>query len=382
MFYPPHAWKGEHNMKTLFSHLLLMSYCLLGLAGWGQTISIDVIAAFLLTIVCVTIAFSFDAQKIAGILLVSYAAASFFYPALYLFLPMLFFEIGQRKLYFCIIPFAAGAFYQYQNTALLFFLFLCFGCILALFLQYLINEHGKLEEKNRKTRDDSTELTLLLKKRNQSLLEKQDYEIHNATLQERNRIAREIHDNVGHLLSRCILLGGAIQTINQDENCANSLQLMQDTLSQAMDNIRSSVHNLHDDSINLQKTIDTLLRDYTFCPVHVDFDMPEDIPGKIRYAFISIIKEALTNTAKHSNATYINITLREHPAMYQLIIYDNGNATTKKALVLDDRMQENAGIGLINIHDRVKLLGGFLQIMQENGFQLFISIPKDTTKPE
>lgn len=50
--------------------------------------------------------------------------------------------------------------------------------------------------------------------------------------------------------------------------------------------------------------------------------------------------------------------------------------------MLDDRMQENAGIGLINIHDRVKLLGGFLQIMQENGFHLFISIPKDTTKPK
>lgn len=361
-------------MKTLFSQLLLMSYCFLGLAD--RPVSTDIIAGFLLAIICVTLIFSFHARKIADILLAAYAAASFFHPAFYLFLPMLFFEIGQEKLFLCIIPFAAGLFYHYQNTDFLFFLFLCLGCILALFLQYLINDYRALDEKHRKTRDDSKELTLLLQERNQSLLEKQDYEIHNATLQERNRIAREIHDNVGHLLSRCILLNGAVQTVNQDENCAGSLQVMQDTLSQAMDNIRNSVHNLHDDSINLQKTIDSLLRDFAFCPVHMDYDMPEDIPGKIRYAFISIIKEALTNTARHSSASLVNITLREHPAMYQLIFYDNGQSGTKKSFSLPDRNQENAGIGLINIHDRVKMLGGILQIKQGDGFEIFISIPK------
>lgn len=362
-------------MKILFSQLLLMSYCFLGLAG--RPVSAEIITGFLLTVIGLTLVFSFYTQKMAAILLLAYAVAAFFHPAFYLFLPMLFFEIGQRKLFFCIIPFAVGSFYQYKDTNLLFFLFLCLGCTLALFLQYLINEFRVLDKKHRKTRDDSKELTLVLEERNQSLLEKQDYEIHNATLQERNRIAREIHDNVGHLLSRCILLNGAIQTVNHDENCVESLQILQDTLSQAMDNIRSSVHNLHDDSINLRKTIDTLLRDFTFCPVHIDFDMPEDIPSKMRYAFISIIKEALTNTAHHSNATFADITLREHPAMYQLIIYDNGTSDTKKTFLPEDRNQENTGIGLINIHDRVKMLGGILQIRQDNGFEIFISIPKD-----
>jgi len=353
-----------------------MSYCFLGLAG--RPVSAEMITGFLLTILCVTMVFSFHAKKkTAGILLIAHAVAALFQPAFYLFLPMLFFEIGQRKLFFCIIPYMIGLFYQYKDTDFLFFLYLCFGCILAFFLQYLIKEHAILEEKHRKTRDDSKELTLLLEERNQSLLEKQDYEIHNATLQERNRIAREIHDNVGHLLSRCILINGAIQAINQDENCAESLQIMQDTLSQAMDNIRSSVHNLHDDSINLRRTIDTLIRDFTFCPVHIDYDIPDDIPSKIRYAFISIIKEALTNTARHSNATFVNISLREHPAMYQLMIYDNGQPDAKKTFSLEDRNQENTGIGLININDRTRMLGGILQIKQENGFEIFISIPKN-----
>ena len=45
----------------------------------------------------------------------------------------------------------------------------------------------------------------MLTQKNKDLLEKQDYEIHVATLKERNRIAREIHDNVGHMLSRSLL---------------------------------------------------------------------------------------------------------------------------------------------------------------------------------
>ena len=50
-----------------------------------------------------------------------------------------------------------------------------------------------------KLRDDSTEKNLLLEEKNHMLVEKQNYEIYTATLKERNRIAREIHDNVGHL---------------------------------------------------------------------------------------------------------------------------------------------------------------------------------------
>ena len=71
-----------------------------------------------------------------------------------------------------------------------------------------------------RTRDDSIELEEMLKSKNQALLQEQDQQVHLATLAERNRIAREIHDNVGHLLSRGILLLGAIVTVNKDENIA------------------------------------------------------------------------------------------------------------------------------------------------------------------
>ena len=56
-----------------------------------------------------------------------------------------------------------------------------------------------------------------MEQKNKELLEKQDYEIQVATLNERNRIAREIHDSVGHLLSRSILQLGALKAVHRQE---------------------------------------------------------------------------------------------------------------------------------------------------------------------
>lgn len=360
-------------MSILFSYSILLVYCLLGLVS--SKITANIVAGFLLTIFIVTVSYALQSKKISRILLYTYAIMSFFYPALLYFLPMLFPEIGQKKEYPCIALIAVSLFYNIGTDNIARILFLLLGCAIGLFLQYLIQRYEALDAKHRKMRDDSTELNLLLKQRNRSLLEKQDYEIHNATLQERNRIAREIHDNVGHLLSRCILLNGALQTINQDENCKESLRILQDTLSQAMDNIRSSVHNLHDDSINLRGSLENLIRDFTFCPAHLEYDLSQNIPSNIRYALISITKEALTNISKHSNATNVQIIMREHPAMYQLSIWDNGK-TKARHISLDDTNRDTVGIGLINMQDRVKMLGGIFQIHTDDGFQIFASIPK------
>ena len=95
-------------------------------------------------------------------------------------------------------------------------IFLLLGIGAAMLLEVKSTQLEIKEEKLKKIRDDSAERNLLLKEKNKELLEKQDYEIYTATLRERNRIAREIHDNVGHLLSRTILITGALKAVNKD----------------------------------------------------------------------------------------------------------------------------------------------------------------------
>ena len=198
--------------------------------------------------------------------------------------------------------------------------------------------------------------------------EKQDYEIYNATLKERNRIAREIHDNVGHVLSRSILMVGAAKTINKDPGMTAILKNLEDSLNHAMNSIRNSVHDLHDEAVNLEEVEKSLVREFAFCPVQMVYDMTREVPREVKYCFISITKEAFANIMKHSNATKVQLILREHPGLYQLCIEDNG-----KDAFYDP---EKSGIGIANMKERVNALGGTLQIFTDKGFRIFITIPK------
>ncbi len=245
--------------------------------------------------------------------------------------------------------------------------FLLIGMLLALLLSYHTLTYTSLEQQFKKIRDDSVERNLLLKEKNQALLEKQDNEIYTATLRERNRIAREIHDNVGHMLSRSILLTGAARTISRDPALAPSLEQLENTLNTAMTNIRESVHDLHDESINLREAIEGLTEAFTFCPVSLEYDMGYEVPKSVKYCLIAVVKEALNNVMRHSNASQVHIILREHPALYQLTAEDNG---TRKNSGGED------GLGLLNMKDRITALGGMLHIQPVGGFRIFITIPK------
>ena len=141
---------------------------------------------------------------------------------------------------------------------------------------------------------------------------------------------------------------------------------MKETLTEAMDSIRSSVHDLHEESFDLEVELKSLIKQFTFCPVTFAYDMPKHPPKAIKYCFIAVVKEALSNVIRHSSGNQVKITLRDHPGFYQLVFSDNGKVK-----------EMGRGIGLENMADRVKALKGNINIGMTEGFQIFISIPKD-----
>lgn len=315
---------------------------------------------------------------------VIFGFSSLWIPDLLLFFPLLLYQTLSAGLF----PLAVVEFPFWGLLAFRFHKFpefLClagiFGFILAFFLWYHTRQYEILIRNFRQSRDDSEEHALLLSEKNKALLEKQDYEIYAATLRERNRIAREIHDNVGHVLSRSILMTAACKTINKNEALDPLLGNLEESLNGAMNSIRSSVHDLHDDAVNLEDAIKGLVKDFTFCPVTLTYDMSRQVPREVKYSLISITKEGLSNVMRHSNADSVNILLREHPALYQLCIEDNGTLGSKIPDIQTDadsnKMETvSGGMGLSNIRDRVKALGGTVQITQEKGFRIFVTIPK------
>lgn len=219
---------------------------------------------------------------------------------------------------------------------------------LAVHLEHGDRQNLQLKEELKVLHDDQTEKDMIQKEHDRMLMENQNNMIYMATLKERNRIAREIHDNVGHTLTRSILQLGAIKAINTEPV------------------LKKPLDDLHDESIDLESSIRQLTEGISALDIHVDYDMSNTIPKDIKYSFIAITKEAVSNAVKHSKGDTLDILLREHPGFYQLIVKDNGT----------DIKINNTGIGLANITDRVNAMKGTLKISTDKGFKLLITVAK------
>lgn len=318
---------------------------------------------------------------------VIFGLCSLWFSDLLLFFPLLLYQTLSAELFplaVAELPLWGFLVFQINRFPAVLCLLGIFGFILSFFLWLYAEKYQTLYQDFHQIRDDSEEHALLLSEKNKALLEKQDYEIYAATLRERNRIAREIHDNVGHVLSRSILMTAACKTINKNDALDPLLGNLEESLNGAMSSIRSSVHDLHDDAVDLEDAIKGLVKDFTFCPVNLTYDMSRQIPREVKYSLISITKEGLSNVMRHSNADSVNILLREHPALYQLCIEDNGTPGNgipdiQTEADINKEKSTSGGMGLSNIRDRAKALGGTVQITQENGFRIFVTIPKSVS---
>lgn len=331
------------------------------------TVDITFIFGFLCAVILCCIGYCAESSRLPLLLCILYLASAWFFPSFFFFFPAVIYLLlrGHQPIpVLCGLLFYLYHFYANAESMPLFFGL--FGFLLTYLLQTHTEQYQRLDSDYRQTRDDDRERNFLLSEKNKALREQQNYEIYTATLKERNRIAREIHDNVGHVLSRSILLLGAIKAVNKENALHPLLENLDDSLNSAMNSIRSSVHDLHDESVNLKEAVQNLIDEFDFCPVDLQYDMEPGVPKEVKYCFISITKEALSNIIKHSNADHVEITLREHPALYQLRIEDNGTMLS----------HSGSGIGLVNMQDRVRALKGTFQTDTKKGFQIFITIPK------
>lgn len=353
-------------MAILWDKLVLWLCCLTLLAG--QPIESNAVAA-MLTALTVSALSGYLAERrwsLAGVVI--YTLVAFVRPEFRLFLPLVYYDLLVPGLSWWAL--AGVAAFVFGGGHLSPALRLSSVALLAMTVLLRHRTHSLLTSRAEllRQRDSSRELSLHLEQQHQQLLEKQDYEIRLATLNERNRIAREIHDQVGHLLSRSLLQTAALLVSERPESKGNSmLQSLHDTLAEAMNSIRVSVHNLHEDSVDLQTQVQALVSGFLFCPINLDYRLDSEPAKTVQYCFLAAVKEGLHNIAKHSNATAVSLTLWEHPAFYQLILQDNGSKLART---------EWTGLGLSSMAERAQALGGQFSATYQAGFRIFISVPK------
>lgn len=198
-----------------------------------------------------------------------------------------------------------------------------------------------------------------------------------ATLQERNRIAREIHDGLGHTLTaQTIQINNALifwQTKN--EQALMAIKQAKQLGAEALLEVRKSVSMLRStplDGRSLKSLLDKLFRDFkdnTGIEISTNIYLPQSLPSEINTNLYRIIQESLTNIHKHAQATTVNIDLLQQEGFVRLMIEDNGKGF--------DPTQNTTGFGLQGMKERIASLYGQLMIDSQIGksCRIFVSFP-------
>lgn len=195
-----------------------------------------------------------------------------------------------------------------------------------------------------------------------------------AAVQERNRIAREIHDSLGHALTTLnVQLQTAIKLWQRNPTEAKPfLEQAQRLGTVAMKEVRQSVKTLRADADTeepLEQAIAALVQDFrqgTGVAVSTQIDLPAVLPAQTAKTIYRVIQEALTNICKHAHATTVQLQLQQTAGKICLTIADNGRGF---------RLQtSSSGFGLYSMRERIAALEGTFQIESQPGSGCCINV--------
>lgn len=223
-------------------------------------------------------------------------------------------------------------------------------------------------------RDTLQESVLRLRRQNAELDEARAYQARAATLAERARIARAIHDNVGHLLTRAVFQVEALRVVHDADGLAPELAPMEKTLHEALDTVRASVHDLHDESVDLEAQLAAIAASYAGGTAELRYAVEHRPSPAATDCLAAVVRESLANAARHGRADRVRVELEEHPGFWRLRVSDNGRGSACGPPSPD-------GLGLRSMRERVEALGGTFWARSDphgtpGGFTVFASIPK------
>lgn len=216
--------------------------------------------------------------------------------------------------------------------------------------------------------DRERQLRFRLEKTKASLIASQEEQAHLTEVTERNRIARQIHDNLGHSLSGLFMqLQAAEKMLAIDDTKAKQLLTNSITgLSNSIDLLRNTVHNLKPIEKLGMDYIQKIIDEFQYCPVSFKtFGDWQRLSPSYLELLATTIKEGLTNASRYSKATRIEIEIEVTEAYARLYIKDNG--------VGCPNVQE--GLGLSGIKERVRAVNGHVSITPNDGFMIVCFIP-------
>ena len=197
-----------------------------------------------------------------------------------------------------------------------------------------------------------------------------------ARIKERNRLAREIHDTIGHTLTGIATGLEACIELSEKNMERTKVQIVKiaELARSGLVDVRRSVSQLRPDALerfSLIPAIQKLSQDINDCTkTTVTVDIKGQVPilsGDEEETIYRIVQEGITNAVRHGNAQIITIVLQFKNKELMIDISDDGSGC----------MEINHGFGLKNIHERVQMLRGYVEFISSvgNGFNLKVNLP-------
>jgi signal transduction histidine kinase len=248
-------------------------------------------------------------------------------------------------------------------------IFLAGEIFIVVFTQMAVNEeraHGEvarlvteLEDANHRLREYALQIEEL------------------ATTKERNRLAREIHDGLGHFLTTIFMQIQAAQAImdSDSKRAKDAMNTAQNLTQEALVEIRRSVASLRDvppgETLPLPQRIEKMIKNYETIelqPEMIVIGSPRILSSQGQLTLFRSAQEGLNNACKHAQASKVWITL------------DYGDENFVHLTVRDDGLgaeQTDGGFGLLGLQERVNLLNGTFQTISVpgQGFTLEVAVP-------
>ena len=254
-----------------------------------------------------------------------------------------------------------GAFFMVpsQHRILAMQLFLIVVSIPMLFVAILIDERKAVQ----KQLSQSQEALRQNYKRNQDLAGK----LLNAQEEERRRIARELHDDIGQRLAlistvlnqlKCELPPG----MEKESTSANALLLDVQTIAT---DVHELSHQLHSTTLQhlglevaLRKLCSSIARQHSVI-VEFQADDIKDLPTDVNLCLFRVAQEALTNAVRHGKAKHIQFLIRKNGSLLTMNVRDEGDGFNVGI--------PSDGLGLLSMQERVRFLGGRLLVKSQVG---------------
>ena len=374
-------------MNKLFDKSIVLACCIA--AAMGLAVDARLVAAFCLSVIATSaaeVARGERVRRVSEAASYAYIIAAVFVPSFMPFAPLAFYDIARRvRREHAWVALGTGVVFVLALVADLragaltarALLLTAILAVAAILLSLRTAQLEREQERMRRTRDELQERALALEARNRDLADRQDYEVELATLAERARIAREIHDNVGHQLTRASLQTEALRVVHAGEpGVAADFADVKCTIDEALQLVRASVHALNDNAADLSVQLERIVEDaHSDGGPQIELEvLAEHAPANVVNCFAAVLREALSNTMRHAHAQNVTVRCMEHPSFYQLIVTDDGEGGIQAG-----GRGVAAGMGLGSMRERVEVLGGTFTAGPRAGapgWRVFATVPK------